>query len=56
MEKKKEYIKPQMIVYVVNVQSTLLSSSSSMPDDRNEDCENPWWCDNQPSPDDWWGK
>lgn len=47
---KKEYISPAMTVLVMNFESCLLASSS------DGDCENPWWCDNQPSPDDWWKK
>lgn len=52
---KKEYIKPECKVITFNFKPCLLSSSSDTPDDRDE-CENSWWCDNQPSPDDWWGK
>ena len=56
MEKeKKEYIKPECKVITFNFKPCLLSSSSDAPDDRDE-CENPWWCDRQPSSDDWWGK
>lgn len=52
---KKEYIKPECKVITFNFKPCLLSSSSDAPDDRDE-CENPWWCDRQPSADDWWGK
>lgn len=53
---KKEYIKPECKVITFNFKSCLLSSSSSeSPNDRGE-CENSWWCDRQPSPDEWWGK
>lgn len=53
--KKKEYIKPECKVITFNFKTCLLSSSSNIPDDLDE-CENPWWCDRQPSADDWWGK
>lgn len=35
---------------------SLMASSSASPDDRDECGDNPWWCDKQPSADDWWGK
>lgn len=50
---KKEYVKPEMKVIEFNFKTSLLASSSDGPED---DCENLWWCDRQPSPDDWWGK
>lgn len=50
---KKQYEKPKMKVIEFNFKTSLLSSSSAGPEDE---CENPWWCDRQPSADDWWGK
>lgn len=51
---KKEYIPPEMTVIDMHFQTNLLAASSA--EDVDTECENPWWCDNQPSPDDWWGK
>lgn len=51
---KKEYIKPEIKIVDMKFNTNLLSSSSAEPDDECGD--NPWWCDRQPSPDDWWGK
>lgn len=50
---KKEYQKPEMNVVEMHFNTTLLSASSA---DVTDECENPWWCDHQPSADDWWGK
>ena len=52
-EYKKQYEKPKMKVIEFDFKTSLLSSSSAGPEDE---CENPWWCDRQPSADDWWGK
>ncbi|MCQ2209694.1 MAG: hypothetical protein MJZ34_05330 [Paludibacteraceae bacterium] len=48
---KKEYVKPKVKVLEFNFKTTLLASSSDSPDDCGD---NPWWCDRQPSEDEWW--
>lgn len=50
---KKEYIKPEMIVVDMDFKTNLLAASSA---EDTGGCDNPWWCDNQPSADDWWKK
>lgn len=47
---KKPYVEPKMNVIDIEISTQLLASSSE------GDCTNPWWCDNQPDPDDWWKK
>lgn len=52
---RRPYVRPDMRVIEMSFKTALLSSSSSSPD-TDDECDNPWWCDRQPSPDDWWGK
>lgn len=41
---KKEYTPPEMKVEKIELSAPLLSGSN----------DNPWWKDEQPSPEDWW--
>lgn len=52
----KKYLKPSMEIIKFDFRPSLMASSSASPDDRDECGDNPWWCDKQPSADDWWGK
>lgn len=46
---KKKYTPPTMTIIKISEKLPLLASSGN-----GDECENPYWCDEQPDPEDWW--